>query len=156
MDIKSDLSELRLKKNQRNGVCKIWFQEGEFCFPERYWVDFSYMLLADWSRVIIEMITKNLNEGILSFVDGNFAVKLMRIGDDKFQATFGIWDPFDGVFDKTEGSKSQLNIKELALEIAALNVEIIVASEDNRIESEYLTTLTSWNDKLKKLVEDKS
>ena len=148
LEILTNITELQQEENQRKGSCRVWLKIGGYCFPEDNWFDFLFILLPDWSFKLTEIISKNLGRRVIRFVDGDYAVEFVLIHGDKYKISFGRWDMFDDVFDKTEQNNYEVNIKEFAKTLSKTNEMVIEYTQNENITSEYFETLQDWNGKL--------
>ena len=77
-----------LKKDGDKIFGNIYFEEGEFLFPERGWTDFVIIILNWWTESILKLLKNISIEEELDFMDGPAMVKIQYLKNDFFNLYF--------------------------------------------------------------------
>lgn len=148
LEILTDLRELNQEKNQETGSCRIWLRIGNLNFPEDNWYDLLFILLPEWSLKITEVIQKRLKQGVIRFVDGDYAARFVLIKGDKYRVSFGRWDMFDDIFDVTIEASYEIDIQDFAKELHRVNERVLNRAQKMSLTSEYLHAVENFSKKL--------
>lgn len=136
-------------RNRQKGLSKIYVKVDAVYFPQREWDDFTLSVLAEWSYSLIEMIKRESDETILRFIDGRWAIKLVRLSTDTFIAHFGTWDQVEEIFEVN--FSEEVSFFQLCVEVQKASERIINYMESKQYESPYLASIKKWSMQLKVL-----
>jgi hypothetical protein len=115
----------------------IWLEVAGVAFPEKGWYDFMFMVLSGWNYAFTEFLNKQAKQCILSFIDGNIAIRLERVSASVCYTSFGIWDPFDEVFSTNDKLSSyEISTQDFTKELLNINAYVIELTEHQNIRSD--------------------